>query len=70
MFPPLYEHSQKRLTDVIEASRSENVINGQADRPISIPKLKPLRALHTGPINLVVYKVPDGDIHSRGELGA
>ena len=36
----------------------------QADRQISISKLKPLRVLHMRPINLVVYKVADGDIHS------
>ena len=42
--------------------------NGQADRQISIFKLKRLPALHLRPINLVVSKVPvlpkERDIYS------
>ena len=34
----------------------------QAARGISTGQLKPLRALHTQPINLVVYEAPLGDL--------
>ena len=43
---------------------------GQAARPISTRQLKRLRALHFGPINLVVYQGPLGTLWSgRSHLG-
>ncbi len=36
--------------------RLYRLLNGQAERLISIPRLKPLQALHLGPINLVVFQ--------------
>ncbi len=41
---------------------------GQAERQISISKLKPLQALHLKPINLVVFKVSSGISFLEGGL--
>lgn len=57
----------KTKTDVVETS---NQNRWSSQLAISIPKLKALQPVHLEPINLVVCKVPNGDIHSWRGLGA
>ena len=61
---PLCMGTPKIGDSVIEVSKPKSNFLRQADRQISIPKLKPLRVLHLEPINLVVFKVSDWDIFS------
>ena len=48
------------------ASLNDFKTKGQAKQLISICKLKPLRVLHTKPINLVIYKVLSGTSILKG----